>query len=41
MLAGNALTKLRAAGVERVYGTDTVERAVSAVSAAPSVVDVL
>ena len=37
MRAGNALTKLESAGVERVYGTDTVERAVSAVSAAPAV----
>ncbi|WP_324755893.1 ribose-phosphate diphosphokinase [Haloarcula montana] len=37
MLAGNALTKLSAAGVEAVYGTDTLERAVSEVSAAPAV----
>jgi len=37
MLASNALTKLSTAGVEAVYGTDTVERAASAVSAAPVV----
>ncbi|GGO02592.1 ribose-phosphate diphosphokinase [Haloarcula pellucida] len=37
MLASNALTKLSAAGVEAVYGTDTLERAVSEVSAAPVV----
>ncbi|MFC7075127.1 ribose-phosphate diphosphokinase [Haloarcula halophila] len=37
MLAGNALTTLSAAGVEAVYGTDTLERAVSEVSAAPAV----
>ena len=41
MLAGNARTKLATAGVERVYGTDTIERAVSAVSAAPAVADEL
>jgi ribose-phosphate pyrophosphokinase len=35
MLARNALTKLSRAGVEAVYGTDTIERAVSAVSVAP------
>ncbi|WP_225335756.1 ribose-phosphate diphosphokinase [Halomicrobium urmianum] len=39
MLAENALTKLNAAGVERVYGTDTIERAVSDVSAAPAVAE--
>ncbi len=39
VLAGNARTKLTAAGVERVYGTDTVERAESAVSAAPAVAE--
>ena len=37
MLAANARTKLGTAGVERVYGTDTIERAVSAVSAAPAI----
>ncbi|GAB3412268.1 ribose-phosphate pyrophosphokinase [Haloparvum alkalitolerans] len=35
MLASNAVTKLRRAGVERVVGTDTLERACSAVSVAP------
>jgi ribose-phosphate pyrophosphokinase len=41
VLAGNAVTKLRAAGVEQVIGTDTIERAVSAVSAAPAVAEEL
>ena len=41
MLASNALTKLSTAGVEAVYGTDTVERAVTAVSAAPVVAEEL
>ncbi len=41
MLASNALTKLSSAGVEAVYGTDTLERAVSEVSAAPAVADEL
>ena len=41
MLASNALTKLSSAGVESVYGTDTLERAVSEVSAAPVVADEL
>ncbi|WP_226011348.1 ribose-phosphate diphosphokinase [Halomicrobium salinisoli] len=41
MLAENALTKLQTAGVERVYGTDTIERAVSDVSAAPAVAELL
>ncbi|NLV05023.1 ribose-phosphate diphosphokinase [Haloarcula rubripromontorii] len=41
MLASNALTKLNTAGVEAVYGTDTLERAVSEVSAAPVVADQL
>jgi ribose-phosphate pyrophosphokinase len=41
LLARAARTKLEAAGVERVYGTDTLERDVSVVSAAPSVADVL
>ena len=35
MLARNAMNKLSRAGVEAVYGTDTIERAVSAVSVAP------
>ncbi|WP_336035970.1 ribose-phosphate diphosphokinase [Halobacterium yunchengense] len=37
LLAGNARLKLANAGVEAVYGTDTIERAVSTVSAAPAV----
>jgi ribose-phosphate pyrophosphokinase len=41
MLASNARTKLAAAGVEAVYGTDTLERSVSAVSAAPIVAEAL
>lgn len=35
LLAGNARLKLARAGVEAVYGTDTIERPVSAVSVAP------
>jgi ribose-phosphate pyrophosphokinase len=41
LLARSARTKLEAAGVERIYGTDTVERDVSAVSVAPVVADEL
>ncbi|GGL48178.1 ribose-phosphate diphosphokinase [Halocalculus aciditolerans] len=41
LLAGSARTKLAAAGVTQIYGTDTIERAVSDVSAAPAVADVL
>jgi ribose-phosphate pyrophosphokinase len=41
LLASNAVTKLARAGVEAVYGTDTIERSVSAVSAAPAVADAL
>ncbi|PSQ19159.1 ribose-phosphate pyrophosphokinase [Halobacteriales archaeon QS_8_69_26] len=41
LLVGGALVRLRRAGVEAVYGTDTVERSVSAVSAAPAVADAL
>ena len=41
MLAANARTKLATAGVEAVYGTDTIERAVSAVSDAPAIADSL
>ncbi|WP_246985922.1 ribose-phosphate diphosphokinase [Halorientalis marina] len=41
LLANNAVTKLARAGVEAVYGTDTIERSVSAVSAAPAVADAL
>jgi ribose-phosphate pyrophosphokinase len=36
LLAGNAHTRLAAAGVETVYGTDTLERSVSTVSVAPA-----
>ena len=39
VLAGAARTKLAAAGVEAVIGTDTIERAVSEVSVAPAVAD--
>jgi len=41
VLAGDALARLHRAGVERVVATDTVERPVSTVSAAPAVADVL
>ncbi|ERH03247.1 MAG: ribose-phosphate pyrophosphokinase [Halorubrum sp. J07HR59] len=41
LLVGNALTKLRQAGVTRVIGTDTVEHAVSDVSVADPVEDTL
>jgi ribose-phosphate pyrophosphokinase len=41
VLAHDALTKLRRAGVERVLATDTVERPVSTVSAAPVVAEAL
>lgn len=41
VLARDAYTKLRRAGVEAVYGTDTIERPVSRVSAAPAIADVL
>ena len=41
MLAANARTKLGTAGVERVYGTDTIERAVSDVSAAPAIAEAI
>ena len=37
MLAANAVTKLRAAGVDRLIGTDTIERGSSVVSAAPAI----
>jgi ribose-phosphate pyrophosphokinase len=37
LLAGNARTKLARAGVAAVHGTDTIERPVSTVSAAPAV----
>jgi len=41
VLARNARTRLARAGVDRVYGTDTVERAETAVSVAPTVADAL
>jgi ribose-phosphate pyrophosphokinase len=41
VLAGNARTRLARAGVDRVYGTDTIERAESAVSVAATVADAL
>ncbi|MFC7204859.1 ribose-phosphate diphosphokinase [Haloferax namakaokahaiae] len=41
LLARNARTKLARAGIERVIGTDTLERDVSAVSAAPALAPVL
>ncbi|WP_135821872.1 ribose-phosphate diphosphokinase [Halostella litorea] len=41
LLARSAPTKLSRAGVEAVYGTDTLERAASAVSVAPSLAEYL
>jgi ribose-phosphate pyrophosphokinase len=41
VLARNAVLKLADAGVEAIYGTDTIERAVSEVSVAPAVADAL
>jgi ribose-phosphate pyrophosphokinase len=41
LLANNAALKLSRAGVEAVYGTDTIERPVSDVSVAPAVADAL
>ncbi|MFB6106605.1 MAG: ribose-phosphate diphosphokinase [Halobacteriaceae archaeon] len=41
LLAANARTKLERAGVDAVYGTDTIERDVSAVTVAPAVADAL
>lgn len=41
LLVGNAVTKLRRAGIEHVFGTDTVERPSSTVSAASAVADEL
>lgn len=41
MLAGNARTKLARAGVETLYGTDTIERAETEVSVAPVLADAL
>jgi len=39
MLAADARTKLERAGTTAIFGTDTIERPVSAVSAAPAVAD--
>ncbi|MFP4530711.1 MAG: ribose-phosphate diphosphokinase [Halodesulfurarchaeum sp.] len=41
LLVGGARSKLANAGVETVYGTDTIDRSVSAVSVAPVVADAL
>ena len=41
LLAQNARSKLAAAGVEAVLGTDTIERVVSQVSVAPAIANVL
>ena len=41
MLAANAVTKLRGAGVSRIVGTDTLERGCSVVSVAPVLADAL
>jgi ribose-phosphate pyrophosphokinase len=41
LLARDARLKLERAGVEAIYGTDTIERAVSEVSAAPAVAEQL
>ena len=41
LLARNAVTKLSRAGVEAIYGTDTIERGVSTVSVAPALASYL
>ena len=41
MLATNAVTKLRGAGVDRIVGSDTIERGCSVVSVAPVLADAL
>jgi ribose-phosphate pyrophosphokinase len=41
LFARNARTKLERAGVAAIYGTDTIERDVTAVSVAPAVADAL
>jgi len=41
MLVADARTKLERAGTTAIFGTDTIERSVSAVSAAPAVADFL
>ncbi|MEF8779686.1 MAG: ribose-phosphate diphosphokinase [Haloferacaceae archaeon] len=37
LLVGNAFARLSSAGIDRLYGTDTVERPVSTVTAAPAI----
>lgn len=41
LLADDAYVRLKRAGVDMVYGTDTIERHVSALSAAPAIADAL
>jgi len=41
MLAANAVTKLRGAGVDRIVGSDTIERGCSVVSVSPMLADAL
>ena len=41
LLASNAVTKLSRAGVNAIYGTDTIERPVSDVSVAPAIAETL
>jgi ribose-phosphate pyrophosphokinase len=41
LLAANAHTKLARAGVEAIYGTDTIERPTSAVSVAAALAEAL
>mgnify|MGYP006304330465 FL=1 len=41
LLVSNARLKLARAGVEAVYGTDTIDRGVSEVSVAPAIADAL
>ncbi len=41
LLASNAVTKLSRAGVEAIYGTDTIERGSSVVSVAPAIAEEL
>ena len=41
LFARNARSKLAAAGVDAIYATDTIERSVTTVSAAPAVADTL
>jgi ribose-phosphate pyrophosphokinase len=41
MLAADAYAKLSRAGVEAIYGTDTIEHPASEVSVAPVIADAL